>query len=61
MKPITNEMANFDRINALNALMPMIAVKSGKIAFNFNFSNKRAGNKSFFFKSSSLCLRAISI
>lgn len=59
MNPTTKERANFEMINALIALIPMIPTNNGRIAFNFNFNNKSAGNKSFFFKSSSLCLRAV--
>lgn len=59
MNPTTKPRANLDMINALIALMPMIPTKSGKIAFNFNFNSRRAGNSNFFFKSSSLCLRAV--
>lgn len=59
MNPTTNDKANFEMINALTALSPMIPMKIGRMAFNFNFNNKSAGNKSFFFKSSSLCLRAV--
>lgn len=59
MNPTTRESANFEMINALTALIPMIPTNNGRMAFNLSFNNKRAGNKSFFFKSSSLCLRAV--
>lgn len=59
MNPTTKLSANLEMINALMALMPMIPTKIGKMAFNFSFNNNRAGNSNFFFKSSSLCLRAV--